>query len=64
MHIPWGISFYDFHPWGHYLLVKCLDVEQSASMARNAALSEQNVSSVLLGRKAELGNSPVRSLDS
>lgn len=45
MHIPWGISFYDFHPWGHYLLVKCLDVEQSASMARNAALSEQNVSS-------------------
>lgn len=36
MHMPWGISFYDFHPWGHYLLVKCLDLEQSASMARNA----------------------------
>lgn len=56
MHMPWGISCYDFHPRGHYLLVKCLDIEQSASMARNAALVNRTWAlKIPAGQKGWLG---------
>lgn len=39
--MPWGISFYDFHPGGYYFLVKFPRLERTASNAERNVLPEQ-----------------------